>query len=250
MPNSLSQYSHNYILSAGESSAEGRMPLTLVTERVIEVATEHANALGIGYEALLKRNIGWVLSRLSIEMLRYPVINEGYTLTTWIESYNRRFSERNFVMTDPEGKVFGHMRTVWVPMDFASRTVADIAAFEKTAFPTADLPCPIAKTPRIPALPEDAESEEYTFRYRDLDFNRHVNTVRYLDLILNHWSLEHFDRMFPSRFDIMFHHECHFGDKIKLRVASGPDNCPGDICEIVSENGVRAVCARIFWRRY
>ena len=69
------QYSHSYILTAGESDAEGRMPLTLVTERVIEVATEHANALNIGYDALIKKNIGWVLSRLSIEMLRYPRIN-------------------------------------------------------------------------------------------------------------------------------------------------------------------------------
>ena len=140
MTSTLSQYSHNYSLTAGESSAEGRMPLTLVTERVIEVATEHANALGIGYDALIKRNIGWVLSRLSVEMLRYPAINEAYTLTTWIETYNRRFSERNFVMTDAEGNILGHMRTVWVPMDFASRTVADIAASEKSAFPTADLP--------------------------------------------------------------------------------------------------------------
>ena len=250
MPETLSQYSHNYILTAGESSAEGRMPITLVTERVIEVATEHANALGIGYDTLIKRNIGWVLSRLSLEMLRYPAINEEYKLTTWIETYNRRFSERNFVMTDRDGEVLGYMRTVWVPMDFASRTVADIAAFEKSSFPTADLPCPIAKTPRIPALPDDAATENYTFRYRDLDFNRHVNTVRYLDLILNHWSLEHFDEMYPSRFDIMFHHECHFGENVKLRVSPGPDTCPGDLCEIIGENGARALTARILWQRY
>ncbi|MCM1067370.1 MAG: thioesterase [Muribaculaceae bacterium] len=242
------QYSHHYTLTAGESDAEGRMPLTLVTERVIEVATEHANALGIGYDALIVKNIGWVLSRLSVEMLRYPAINDSYTLTTWIESYNRHFSERNFVMTDPAGNVYGHMRTVWVAMDFATRTVADLSAALRVPFPLADVACPIAKTPRIPRLPDVCSTESYTFRYRDLDFNRHVNTVRYLDLILNHWPLEHFDMMVPARFDIMFHHECHFGETVQLRVADGPESCPGDLCEIVKTDGTRAVAARIFWK--
>ena len=220
------QYSHSYILTAGESDAEGRMPLTLVTERVIEVATEHANALNIGYDALIKKNIGWVLSRLSIEMLRYPRINGHYTLTTWIESYNRHFSERNFVMTDAAGDILGHMRTVWVAMDFATRSVADLTSLESIPFPLDNAVCPIEKTPRIPHPGADATTEEYTFRYRDIDFD---------------------DRA-ARRLDIMFHNECHFGETVALRVAEGPGSCPSDICEIVKPDGTRAVSARILWR--
>ena len=70
------RFIHKFFLTAGECDAEGRMPLTRVAERIIEVATEHANALGIGYAALIKKNLGWVLSRLSIEMKRFPGINE------------------------------------------------------------------------------------------------------------------------------------------------------------------------------
>lgn len=242
------QYSHSYTLTAGESDAGGRMSLPLITERVIEVATEHANALGIGYDALIKKNIGWVLSRLSIEMLHYPRINDHYTFTTWIESYNRHFSERNFVMTDSAGNTLGHMRTVWVAMDFASRSVADLTELETIPFPVDNIACPIARTPRIPRASAEADTERYTFRYRDIDFNRHVNTVRYLDLILNHWSLDHFDGMAAARLDIMFHNECHFGETITLRVADGPDSCPGDICEIIKEDGTRAISARLLWR--
>lgn len=86
------QHTHSYTLTAGESNAEGVMPLTLLVERIIEISTEHANNLNIGYATLIKQNIGWVLSRLSVEMTSLPTINESYTLTTWIESYNRHFS--------------------------------------------------------------------------------------------------------------------------------------------------------------
>ncbi len=237
--------SRTFFLTAGESDAEGLMPPTLLASRVIEVATDHANELGIGYATLIKRNIGWVLSRLSMEVYRYPRINETYTLKTWIETYNRRFSERNFVFTSGDGEVLGYMRTVWVPMDFARRTVAELSQFGVDSFPVADIECPMAKTPRIGALPEDADSESYVFRYCDLDFNRHVNTVRYLDLILNHWPLEHYDTHTASRIDLLFHHECHFGEAVELRVCDDGDKAT---CEIIRPDGMRAVAAAIEWK--
>lgn len=234
------RFIHKFFLTAGECDAEGRMPLTRVAERIIEVATEHANALGIGYAALIKKNLGWVLSRLSIEMKRFPGINEEYTVTTWIETYNRRFSERNFEFSDASGAVLGYARSVWVPMNFATRTLGDISEFGANSFPTADLPCPIERTPRLEAA-ADAEQEIYTFRYCDLDFNRHVNTVRYIDLILNHWPLEHYDAHTISRFDIIFHQECHFGETVTLLVDSG------GVCSILRPDGKKAVAARILF---
>lgn len=238
------EHSHSYILTAGESNAEGRIPLTLLVERVIEVATEHANALGIGYDALIKKNVGWVLSRLSLEMYSYPKINDCYAFTTWIESYNRHFSERNFAITDCTGKVLGYARTVWVPMDFATRTTADLSALFGKPFPTADLPCPIDKTPRFAKLADEAEVSQYTFGYCDIDFNRHVNTVRYISLLMNHWSLEHYDHKEVRRFDIVFNRECHYGETVQMRVAPAPAPMEGDLCELVKPDGTRAIAAR------
>ena len=98
------EFTHCYYLTAGEAGAQSSMPLTLLVQRVIEVATEHANALGIGYATLSVHGIAWVLSKISIEMQRYPDINEDYCLTTWIESYNRRFCDRCFAVTGAPGR--------------------------------------------------------------------------------------------------------------------------------------------------
>ncbi len=239
----LKTHHHKYLLTAGESNASGRMPVTLLMERIIETATEHANALGIGYATLIEGGIGWVLSRVSFEMKRYPAINEEYSLTTWIEGYNRRFSERNFEMHGGDGSVIGYARTIWVAMDFKTRTVADLSRYEKDLFPVVKRDCPIAPAPRLALLGDDCEHKEYTFRYCDIDFNRHVNTVRYLVMILNQWSMEHYDRNIVGRLDMMFHHECHYGETVSLRIGTTEG---GDVCEIVRD-GIRAVTARIRW---
>lgn len=243
--NPETEHSRSYFLSAGESNAEGLMPLTLMVERLIEISTEHANSLGIGYAELIKKNIGWVLSRVSLEMYRYPRINETYVLTTWIESYNRFFSERNIAVTAPGGEVLGYARTVWVAMDFEKRTLANLTQLDRRCFPVADLPCPIDRTPTLAPAGEGATAVPYTFKYCDLDFNRHVNTVRYIELLLNQKSLEHYDAFVARRFDIHFHHECRYGQTVELRVESADGS---DTFDIVTPDGKHAIVARIKWK--
>ncbi len=243
-----SQISRTYTLLAGESNAEGKMPVTLLASRIIEIASVHANALGIGYAALIEKNVGWVLSRLSIEMRRYPVINEQYTVSTWIESYTRRFSERNFkIFAADSGEVLGYARSVWVPMNFATRSLADLSVFDNSQIePLGDL-CEMDKVRRI-EMPAVAEEEPYTFRYCDIDFNRHVNTVRYIDVLLNHWPLEHYDKYSIRRIDVFFHHESHFGQTATLRFAPDATCTDRNLCEIVLPGDIRAISAAITWQ--
>ena len=239
------EFSKSFTLGAGETGAEGTMPLWLMAQRAIELATAHANYLGIGYATLIKRNIGWVLSRLSIETLRPMVINTQYTVTTWIESYNRRFSERNFAITGADGTVYAYIRSIWSAIDYEKRTGADIGAVAPEGLPISDRPCPIAPAPRVGELGPDARRVPYTFRYCDIDFNRHVNTVRIIELILNQWPLERYDAMEPVRLDVIFHHESTYGQTVEVLSDDHEDR---SLCELV-HNGIRLIGAAITWRK-
>ena len=53
----------------------------------------------------------------------------------------------------------------------------------------------------------------YTFRYSDIDFNRHVNTLRYICVILNMFPLEFYDSHFIGRFEITFMKETYIDEK-------------------------------------
>lgn len=123
-------YSKSWLLTPGECNCEKEMPVWLMTERIIDVATEHANSWGVGYARLILDNQAWVLSRVAIEMKRWPKVNETYTLSTWVEDYNRHFSERNIEVTDTDGNVIGHARTVWVVIDLTTRQSCDISSLD------------------------------------------------------------------------------------------------------------------------
>ena len=166
-------YSKSWLLTPGECNCEKEMPVWLMTERIIDVATEHANSWGVGYARLILDNQAWVLSRVAIEMKRWPKVNETYTLSTWVEDYNRHFSERNIEVTDTDGNVIGHARTVWVVIDLTTRQSCDISSLDYIRNNLCDKECPIAKHTRIRSV-DAARTSEYTFQYSDIDFNQHV----------------------------------------------------------------------------
>lgn len=221
----IKEYSVKYFLTAAECNPEKEMPLSLVMTKIIEVATLHANAWGVGYANMIQKNQGWVLSRVTIEMKQYPKVNEAYTFTTWIEDYNRHFSQRNMEIADHNGNVIGYARTIWMVINFATRESADISQLSYIRENISNRPCPIAPQGRMHQI-SSGGSSTYSFKYTDCDVNRHVNTVKYLDLILNQFTLEKFDRHMVSRLEIAFLKETLFGDIAQINSdTSDPMDC-------------------------
>lgn len=221
-------YSQSFFLSAGETDAEQELSLPLLTQKIIDIATAHANSLGIGNPSMEQLHAGWVLSRVTIEMQKYPRVNDNYTLSTWIESFNRHFSMRCFRIDDATGNAMGFVRTVWMVI---STDTHENIGLKHLSIPDGfelDGKCPIKPQGRhrvivessIEAKPTELQAnfpiKNHTFLYTDLDAYRHVNTVRYMSLLLNQFSLEEFDRSYIERVELSFLHEAHYGLPVEL----------------------------------
>ena len=206
----LKFYKHQYFLTAGECTPQGEMPLPLVVSRLIEVATEHANIWGVGYANLIEANHAWVLSRVTIEMTDFPRVNEAYTIQTWVEGYNRYYSQRNFEFLDANGNVLGYARTIWLVIDLSAREMMDISNLSYIISNVYDKDCPIEPQSRLRPV-DNARVNKHTFQYTETDINRHVNSVRYVELLLNQWDIEHYEKYRVKRFEIAYMKECHGG---------------------------------------
>lgn len=214
------EFTRSYTMTAADCGPESVMTPQFLAAMVIEVATLHANQLGVGYDRLMLDGMTWVLSRLSLDMTRWPGINEVFTVTTWIEGVNRHFSERNFEICTADGEVLGYARSVWMGIRVRERSGGDLSLLESLRDVVSEKRCPVPPVPRLRAMPDDAVSTGYTFTYCDCDFNRHVNTVRYIELLLNRGSLDFYDTCQVSRLDIAFMHEARCGEEVTVEVAA------------------------------
>ncbi len=209
-------HSHDYCLSAAQCNAQRELAPAQLIQQIIEVATEHADILGVGFKHLQKDGNLWVLSRIAIDLKRYPRMLENYSLTTWIEGYNRHFSARNFELCGESGEILGYARTIWVAINMETRRPADLSNISYISQTISDHPCPMAPQGKIRPVSTSQITNNYTFRVSDIDFNRHVNSARYVELILNQFDLATFDECFLSRFEIEYKQEAHFNDPVDV----------------------------------
>lgn len=218
--------SESFFLSAGEANPEKEMSLPLLASKFIDIATLHANRLGIGNPSMVSMQAGWVLARLAIEMKEYPKANEIYKISTWIKEFNRHFSIRCFSVEKENGEVCGYARSVWMVMHTEKRINVGLGHFNLPSEMIDGSDVDIEGMARHPATvcPEDYEGFdpkhclkpdyppfEYIFQYCDLDSYRHVNTVRYIALLLNRFSLQEHDATYIKRLELAFMHEATYG---------------------------------------
>lgn len=196
---------------------------------------------------------GWVLARLTLEMTAYPAAYSVYNITTWVETWNRRFSERCFEITDDHGHTLGYSRSVWVVMGTDSHTNIGLAHLTLPDGIVSTKPCPIPRQTKHPALTEDNHEvnvARYTFQYTDIDFYGHVNTLRYLQLLQNRFPLSLYATHLLHRFEIAFMHECHYGETATILSApETSDTLPGNTdhgasCHALTLSTERATCVR------
>ncbi len=218
----------------------GHLTMGMLGNVLLNCAGFHATARGFGIPALNEKHCTWVLSRLAVEMDEMPRQYEEFTVETWIENFYRLFTDRNFAVLDNRGRHLGYARTVWAVIDLESRKpieLPEIAAAHIGDY-ICDEPCPIDKPSRMRATALQ-EAGRLKVLYSDIDINGHVNSIRYIEHILDLFPLEMYLKRRIRRFEATYVAESRYGDELvfyKQETGEG-------IHEIeIRKNGAEPVC--------
>ena len=197
----------------------GRMFLGHLGNQMLNAADFHSTDRGFGMKYLMTINRSWVLSRLAVEMMEMPGQHENYTVETWVESAMKFFTNRNFCVTGGDGRIFGYGRSIWAMIDTETRQPTDIYSIDNGAIDkwiVADKPCPIEKNSRV-KMPENADFVRcIDINYNDIDINGHVNSVKYIEHVLDLWDIAWYREHRLKRFEIAYVAEAHEGDKLSF----------------------------------
>ncbi len=192
---------------------------------ILEAAGEDAYKRGFGIDVLAERNLGWVLSRMCVELDYMPAEYSEFTIRTWISDYNRLASTRNFTLTDDEGRMFGRAVSQWCMLDFSTRMPADVNLLARMHEGVmVDAPSPCERPRRIAAVGSEPTAKHRVV-YSDIDFNRHMNTMRYIDMVCDLLPIDELERLNAVRVDMNFMRESRYGDVLSLCVDRRDDAC-------------------------
>ena len=186
---------------------------------MLNAADFHSSARGFGMKYLLTINRSWVLSRLAIEMDEMPQMYTKFNVETWVESAMRYFTSRNFRVVGEDGQVFGYGRSIWAMIDTETRQPTDLFAIDNGAINNwieKDKECPIDKGGRVKMGDEAQLVRTIDTNYSDIDINGHINSVKYIEHVLDLWSIDWYKEHRIQRFEIAYVAESHAGDKLSF----------------------------------
>lgn len=184
----------------------GHLSIGVLGNHLLNVAGFHSHDRGFGIDRLNKEHYTWVLSRLALEMLTdLPYQYEPFTVETWVENVYRLFTDRNFAVLDKNGKPVAYARSVWAMINTDTRKPVDLMAVHEgdIAGYICDRECPIEKPSRIKVTSQEPV-EELPVRYSDLDINGHVNSIRYIEHILDLFPVDAFREQQVRRFEMAY----------------------------------------------
>ena len=198
--------------------ATGCLSWSTLGNQLLRSAGHHASANGFGYDHLISHNLVWVLSRLVVVMDERPRTGQSYTITTWVKSCFRQFTERLFEVADANGRPMGHAYSIWAAIDYTTRQPIDLAELPDGGFGEILLPSPefpIAGASRL-RLRNAVQQGERRMGFSDLDINGHVNSMRYLELCLDLFDADYYRSNPLHRIELHFANETYCGDLLSV----------------------------------
>lgn len=193
----------------------GKLTMGVLGNHLLNCAGFHASERGFGIATLNENHYTWVLSRLAIELKDMPKAYENFSVQTWVENVYRLFTDRNFAILDAEGTPIGYARSVWAMISMETRKPADLLTLHEGSITEyiCDEDCPIAKPGRI-KVDDCMPCGSHQTKYSDIDLNGHVNSIKYIEHILDLFPLDMFKEKRVRRFEMAYVAESYYGDRL------------------------------------
>ncbi len=232
--------SYKFIAEPFHVDFNGRLTMGVLGNHLLNCAGFHASDRGFGIATLNEDNYTWVLSRLAIELDEMPYQYEEFGVQTWVENVYRLFTDRNFAIINKDGKKIGYARSVWAMINLNTRKPADLLTLHGGSIVdyVCDEPCPIEKPSRIKVTTTES-SATLTAKYSDIDINGHVNSIRYIEHILDLFPIELYKTKHIRRFEMAYVAESYYGDELSFFQEEVNEN---EYHVEVKKNGNEVVC--------
>lgn len=222
-----------------------RATVDSICQAMFSTAGVDAMGRGFGLDSLSECKRSWVLSRFAVEMDYRPKQYSEYDITTWVNTNTRMLSTRNFELTTADGERFGRAVSQWCMIDFERRVPINLEEmYETFKEHMCDYPSPCDAPRKILGV-EPMQMVEHKVVYSDIDFNCHVNTMRYIALMFDMLPIDYMREERAFRLDIHFMHECRLGQTLTAGYEQRENI---SLFEIKDNDGVVACRASIEWR--
>ena len=210
------KYTKNVTILPSQVDSEGKLSVPTTFDLFMDVATEAADALGVGWRFLMKRGLFWITVKTRVKFINRPNMMDAVQIATWPDLPGDKRCDRYYEITR-DGEVLAQGKTEWAIVSMLTRKPQSMAKV-LPAFP-APADAPVCPEP-FPMIDEDfAEPPfaEHRVLATDIDMARHMNNVAYVRAIVNAFSVKEWKKLNVREMDVIFRASAVEGDTLRFQ---------------------------------
>ena len=206
-----------YEITSADTDMFGRLRLGAFVNFLIQSAIRSADKLGFGMENMNTQSLFWVLSRFTLQIEKVPVWYDKITIETWPKDIHKILYLRDYIIRDDKNNVIARATSGWLALNSETHRPGHVNPEQLNQFTLLKDKHSITEPPeRLPAVNGD-NAFSFTAEYFDIDLNKHLTSTRYIDKIMDSFSMEFHSENYPQLLSMNYMKETRLGDIISLR---------------------------------
>ena len=191
------------------------------------IAGAHSAYVHYTFENLSKQNLTWVLLNWKLQVLKRVKADTNIKVQTWGRSATKIIVNRDFKVFDEEGTLCAIATSKWCLLDTTTGKIAKLPEniaeiyhgfHDESVFGIEDVPK--LEEPKLEPLNVDS----YKIRRFDLDLNKHVHNLNYLNIAYELLPEDVYDGSELNNVEILYKRELKYGDIVKSYLYNQDDS--------------------------
>ena len=184
----------------------------------------HSDIAGYGSNDIATNKLTWILLDWKLKVLNRPKYGQTLDVHTWARVGNRFFTYRDFEIYDENGTLCAIATSKWTLINIeegkmeriTEEVIEKYKTEEKEVFPG-------EKLDKLQMPEEFLSSINYTVKRKDIDINKHMHNLNYLDLAYEVLPEEVYDLRPFDNVRIMYKKEIKYGDTVECKYTREDD---------------------------
>jgi medium-chain acyl-[acyl-carrier-protein] hydrolase len=243
-------FENNIRINSFECDVNHQWKPSVFFQYLTEAAGNHATRLGCGYEAMVGKDLFWVLSRMKIKFFRFPHAEDQITIRTWPKTIQQKlFYIRDFEILDANGFQLALATSAWLVISATTRRMVMPQSIDLNLPALSErigLDEPLEK---LALMGSGVERLRVQAGYSAVDILGHVNNSRYVDWISDSFPYSTYQQRSLDWIQVNYEREILPGDEVVI--LSSPTDKDYDIWKIEGNsqfNNSRAFEAMLKWK--
>lgn len=207
-----------YEIQYYEIDYKKRLLITNLMNYLQDIAIRQSEDIGVGIDYLMQHDIAWVLYKWHIDMYRYPVYGEKVKVITKPYSFKKFYAYRVFEVVDLKGNVIGKAKSMWFLINIEKRRAIKIPEEMYKAFKIPKDKNDVLDIEKINEPREIHSEKVFQVRYSDIDTNKHVNNVKYVEWAIEAVPLDIVNKYVITSINTTYEKETTYGEIVKVLV--------------------------------